>query len=116
MQRYSDGGRSLVVELDWGGWDSFYANGSQQLWYTDTYGSSSEQCNCFRGNLDATTREDRVLTINVTQPSPATVRVAYHQAFGMRTNVVNETIDAMRRAVALGDPSNLIVVVNIGWW
>lgn len=117
MQRYSDGERSMVVSDDWGSWNDFYGNGSQQLRHTDAHGTSSEECNCFRLQLDATVREDRVLTINVTQPSSATVRVAYLQAFGMRTNIANETIDAIHRATTLSDdPQNLVVIVNIGWW
>jgi hypothetical protein len=104
MQRYADNGApSLVIEHMWPNFTVFYHNGSNSLQHQDAAATPIEHCDCHRIGLDASVREDRTMTINVSavagRPYRAVLRVAYRQAFGMKSNVVDETLDAVRRTV-----------------
>jgi hypothetical protein len=121
IQRYADDGApSLVIERMWPNFTVFYNTGSRMLQHKDASASATEHCDCHRLNLDTTTREDRTLTVNVSElagrPAHAVVRVAYKQAFGMKTNVVQETLDAVRRTVNASESASKILVANLGFW
>lgn len=132
MQRY-DGSPSLVNEKEWSSWEDYYINGSRLLLHADESGSASEECDCHRANLDATTREFRLLTVNITrlgsQPHNGTVQVAYKQAFGIRSNLQTETTEAIHQSFeqfskfdntgngsSTPASSEVIIVVNAGHW
>jgi hypothetical protein len=119
MQRYADDGApSLVIERIWPNFKVLYHDGSKMLQHQDAAATATEHCDCHRIALDASVREDRTMTINISaiagQPIRAVVRVAYRQAFGMKTTVVDETLDAVRRTVNESAAASKILVVNLG--
>ncbi|KAF6252430.1 hypothetical protein COO60DRAFT_1463689 [Scenedesmus sp. NREL 46B-D3] len=129
MQRYGndDGNRSLAQEGMWGNYSIFYTEGSKALQYHSPAVNASEVCDCRRLGLDATTREDRTLTVSALIPAAprqpvnktadaAAFKVGYRQAFGMKTNVLSETLDAIQRATQGTSSFDHIILVNIGHW
>jgi flagellar motor protein MotB len=131
MQRYgTDGGnRTLAHERTCGNFSTFYSEGSRSLQHQSAATTAMEACDCYRLGLDNTTREERTLSVDTLMPATpgqgvnrssglavSRLKVGYRQAFGMKTNVLDETLDAIRRVAQDNSTAENIILVNLGHW
>jgi hypothetical protein len=131
MQRYGTDGinRTLAHEMTWANFTIFYSEGSKLLQRHSAAINVTEACDCYRIRLDHNVREDRTLTVDALIPAApgqaanrssalvaSQLKVGYRQAFGMKTNVLNETMAAIQRAAQDNSTAESIMLVNLGHW